>query len=190
MDVKIKDAVLAQAAGEGMDAFLTAILSAIKEVVGDELNASSMQQLTADQITLWGYMTLRDELIIYCDAILSGKIAACQKHKWACLRLLSDFKREGTKLFPYVFDEENKNKILQHAALLGENYYNEVKNKEIPYYSKFGNGGLRDLNRVYFITNQLENIIFICFFILGIVIYSILCIHYCLPKNQNVKINQ
>ena len=52
MDVKIKDAVLAQAAGEGMDAFLTAILSAIKEVVGDELNASSMQQLTADQITL------------------------------------------------------------------------------------------------------------------------------------------
>lgn len=63
MDVKIKDAVLAQAAGEGMDAFLTAILSAIKEVVGDELNASSMQQLTADQITLWGYMTLRDELM-------------------------------------------------------------------------------------------------------------------------------
>ena len=92
--------------------------------------------------------------------------------------------------YPYMFDEENKNKILQHAALLGENYYNEVKNKEIPYYSKFGNGGLRDLNRVYFITNQLENIIFICFYILGIVIYSILCIHYCLPKNQNVKINQ
>ena len=63
MEVKIKEAVLVQAAGEGMDAFLTAILSAIKEVVGDELNASSMQQLTADQITLWGYMTLRDELM-------------------------------------------------------------------------------------------------------------------------------
>lgn len=63
MEVKIKDEFLAQAASEGMDAFLEAILSAIKSEVGEELNAEAMQQLSADQVTLWGYMLLRDELM-------------------------------------------------------------------------------------------------------------------------------
>ena len=47
-----------------MDQFLTTIINAFKQQVGEEeLNVQAMQQLTADQITLWGYMILRDELM-------------------------------------------------------------------------------------------------------------------------------
>lgn len=63
MEIQIKDSQLAVAASEGMDKFLETILDAFKSQVGEELNADSMQQLNADQITLWGYMLLRDELM-------------------------------------------------------------------------------------------------------------------------------
>ena len=63
MDIQIKDSQLAAAASEGMDKFLQTIIDAFKSQVGEELNANSMQQLNADQITLWGYMILRDELM-------------------------------------------------------------------------------------------------------------------------------
>lgn len=64
MTIKINDKDLATAANEGMDQFLTTIINTFKQQVGvEELNAQAMQQLTADQITLWGYMILRDELM-------------------------------------------------------------------------------------------------------------------------------
>lgn len=64
MTIRINDKDLATAANEGMDQFLTTIINAFKQQVGEEeLNAQAMQQLTADQITLWGYMILRDELM-------------------------------------------------------------------------------------------------------------------------------
>ena len=64
MTIKINDKDLATAANEGMDQFLTTIINAFKQQVDEEeLNAQAMQQLTADQITLWGYMILRDELM-------------------------------------------------------------------------------------------------------------------------------
>lgn len=63
MDIQIKDSQLAAAASEGMDKFLQTILDAFKAQVGEELNADSMQKLNADQITLWGYMLLREELM-------------------------------------------------------------------------------------------------------------------------------
>ena len=63
MNIKIKDSVLQDAARNGVDAFLDAVLSAFKSQVGEELNAESMQYLSADQITLWGYLILRDELM-------------------------------------------------------------------------------------------------------------------------------
>ena len=64
MTIKINDKDRATAANEGMDQFLTTIINAFKQQVGEEeLNAQAMQQLTADQITLWGYMILRDELM-------------------------------------------------------------------------------------------------------------------------------
>lgn len=48
---------------------------------------------------------LREELVEYSQAVLAGEIVACQKHKWACQRFLRDLEREGTDVFPYVFDE-------------------------------------------------------------------------------------
>ena len=61
--------------------------------------------------------TLRDELTKYCNDILSGKIRAGKKHKWACQRLLKDFQREGAKDFPYVFDEEKSNRYFDWMRL-------------------------------------------------------------------------
>lgn len=52
-----------QAAAEGMDAFLAAMVQAVKQTAGGELTAESMQQLTADQITLWGYDILHEEVM-------------------------------------------------------------------------------------------------------------------------------
>lgn len=64
MTIKINDKDLAAAADEGMDQFLGTIIHAFKQQVGEEeLNVQAMQQLSADQITLWGYMILRDELM-------------------------------------------------------------------------------------------------------------------------------
>lgn len=64
MTIKINDKDLAAAASEGMDQFLGTIIHAFKQQVGEEeLNVQAMQQLSADQITLWGYMILRDELM-------------------------------------------------------------------------------------------------------------------------------
>ncbi len=66
--------------------------------------------------------TLRDELIQYCNDILSGKITACTKHQWSCQRLLGDFEREvgvgpTAKQFPYVFDEDRANRYLDWMRL-------------------------------------------------------------------------
>lgn len=52
-----------QAAAKGMDAFLAAVVQAVKQTAGGELTAESMQQLTADQITLWGYDILHEEVM-------------------------------------------------------------------------------------------------------------------------------
>lgn len=63
MKATIKDSVLRQAAAEGMDAFLAAVVQAVKQTAGGELTAESMQQLTANQITLWGYDILHEEVM-------------------------------------------------------------------------------------------------------------------------------
>lgn len=47
---------------------------------------------------------LLDELIEYSEGVLNGRIAACQKHKWACQRFLNDLARQSTDEFPYFFD--------------------------------------------------------------------------------------
>ena len=63
MNVNITDSTLRKASSEGMDAFLEAILNAIKAEAGEHLTAENMQHLSPQQITLWGYMILREELM-------------------------------------------------------------------------------------------------------------------------------
>ena len=59
----LSDQELRQAAAEGIDTFLQTITGAISQAAGGELNTAAMQQLNADQITLWGYSILHAELM-------------------------------------------------------------------------------------------------------------------------------
>lgn len=60
---------------------------------------------------------IRQHLFDYCDQVLSGEVIACQKHKWACERFLSDLEREGTEDFPYLFDGSKAVRFLKWMAL-------------------------------------------------------------------------
>lgn len=62
-EVIIKDDVLRRAAGEGMDAFVGAFVTAIKGAIGGELTAENMGELNADQITLLAWDTLHEEVM-------------------------------------------------------------------------------------------------------------------------------
>ncbi|WIF95131.1 terminase large subunit [Caminicella sporogenes] len=54
-----------------------------------------------------------NELIKYSKDITSGKEIACKKHMLACERFLRDVKRQGTKEFPYIWDEKEAAKIVK-----------------------------------------------------------------------------
>ena len=63
MEIKIKDASLAQAALEGMDEFIGVFVNAILDAIGGELNAKTMPLLNADQTTLVAYHYLHGEVM-------------------------------------------------------------------------------------------------------------------------------
>lgn len=62
MKVTIQDQVLRDAA-HSMDSFVEVVVGAIRDSVGGELNIQTMSTLSADQITLWGYWLLREEIM-------------------------------------------------------------------------------------------------------------------------------
>jgi hypothetical protein len=62
-EVTISDAVLRQAAGEGMDAFVGAFVTAIKEAIGGQLIAETLGELNSDQITLLAWDVLHEEVM-------------------------------------------------------------------------------------------------------------------------------
>ena len=59
----MSDAVLRQAAGEGMDAFVGAFVTAIKEAIGGQLTAETLGELNSDQITLLAWDVLHEEVM-------------------------------------------------------------------------------------------------------------------------------
>lgn len=61
--VIINDAVLRQAASEGMDAFVGAFVTAIKEAIGGELTADTLGELNSDQVTLLAWDVLHSEVM-------------------------------------------------------------------------------------------------------------------------------
>ena len=63
MKAFVSDEKLRIAAELGADGFVDAVLDAIKEAAGGKLDADSMGQLSPEQITLWGYFILRDEVM-------------------------------------------------------------------------------------------------------------------------------
>ena len=64
MKIRVEDAALRAAAEAGMDEFLLVVVNAFRKEVGEELTAEAMEKLSSEQITLWAYILLRDEL---CD---------------------------------------------------------------------------------------------------------------------------
>lgn len=60
---------------------------------------------------------LKEWLIDYSHDVIDGRVVACQKHKWACMRFLRDVEREGTEEFPYVFDERKALRFLRWMTL-------------------------------------------------------------------------
>lgn len=58
-----------------------------------------------------------DELKKYSEDVVSGKIIACQKHRWACSRFLSDLGRVGSADFPYIFDNERADRFFRWTRL-------------------------------------------------------------------------
>lgn len=61
--VKISDSTIRDAANRGDDDFLKVIVTAISDEVGGELNTYAIQHLNKEQITLWGYYILREEVM-------------------------------------------------------------------------------------------------------------------------------
>ena len=62
-------------------------------------------------------MTVKNRLIKYAHNCISGKEIACKKHKWACMRFLTDIEKENTE-FPYYWDEKEAQAIIKWFKLL------------------------------------------------------------------------
>ena len=54
----------------------------------------------------------------YANEVISGKIVAGKLVKLACKRHVNDLKRQGTKNFPYVFDESKAQRIFKYFGYL------------------------------------------------------------------------
>lgn len=63
-------------------------------------------------------MNNKEEIIKYCQDCISGVIPSGKKHKWACERFLNDLERIGTPDFPYIWNEERAERIVQWFLLL------------------------------------------------------------------------
>ena len=61
--VCIPESEVVEAAKAGMDGFVELFRKHIMEAIGGELTAETMPLLTADQVTLLAYMTVRDEVM-------------------------------------------------------------------------------------------------------------------------------
>lgn len=63
MNISIPHNELTAAAQKGAEPFVLLIMKRIAEAVGGELNAEALQELNSQQLTLWAYFILRDELM-------------------------------------------------------------------------------------------------------------------------------
>jgi phage terminase large subunit-like protein len=53
-----------------------------------------------------------NELYSYCEQVVSGKIIACQKFKWACLRFMKDTDKIGADGWQWIFDNYSANQYI------------------------------------------------------------------------------
>lgn len=70
-------------------------------------------------------MTILEELIQYTDDCIKDNYVtkyedyiSCQKHKWACKRFIDDLEKSETGDFPYEWNEQEAQKIVDWFFLL------------------------------------------------------------------------
>ena len=63
-------------------------------------------------------MTCLETITKYCHDCIDGRISSCAKHKWACQRFLNDINRIGNPDFPYIWDEDEAQRIVDWFKLL------------------------------------------------------------------------
>ena len=59
-------------------------------------------------------MTILEEITAYAHDCIDGDLRekSGKKHRWACMRLIRDIGRVGSDGFPYVWDEERAQSIV------------------------------------------------------------------------------
>lgn len=62
-------------------------------------------------------MTL-DRVTAYARQVVNGEVVCGELHRLACLRHLNDLKKQRTKAFPYYWDIEAANRVLEYAETL------------------------------------------------------------------------
>jgi len=63
IEVNIREEDLRRAGAEGADVFLALVAGAVKQAAGGELTAEVLPRLKAEQITLWGWTLLHEEVM-------------------------------------------------------------------------------------------------------------------------------
>lgn len=63
-------------------------------------------------------MTIQEELIEYATKCISGDIKSCRKHIWACERFLRDIEKIEKEDYPYCWNEDAAQNIVDWFALL------------------------------------------------------------------------
>ena len=58
---------------------------------------------------------LWDRATAHANAVVSGKVVSGILHKLACQRHLNDLKKQNTKEFPYYYDPNMANRVIDYA---------------------------------------------------------------------------
>ena len=59
-----------------------------------------------------------ETLLQYAHDCISGRIVSCKKHKWACMRFLRDWEAAQRGTFPYHWDEQQAQNIIDWFSYL------------------------------------------------------------------------
>ena len=59
-----------------------------------------------------------DSATKYAKQVAIGNVVACKEHRQACERHLRDLERQGTKEFPYLWQPDKSERILEYAETL------------------------------------------------------------------------
>ena len=66
---------------------------------------------------------MKDRVTAYAEQVCSGQAVAGKFHRLACERHLNDLKRQKTDDFPYYWNPESAQEILDYAETLTETAY-------------------------------------------------------------------